>query len=112
MGKVRLADIAERTGVSTVTVHNALSGNKGVSDELREKNIHVPEDVSVVGFDNYLYPGLADCKITTYEVNIRAMTKVAIEKVLKQIKNPKSRHGLDIVSGKMVIKYSVKLKEK
>lgn len=81
-------------------------------EKLREKNIRVPDDVSVVGFDNYLYPGLADCKITTYEVNIRAMTKVAIEKVLKQIKNPKSHHGLDIVSGKMVIKHSVKLKEK
>lgn len=28
MGKVRLADIAERTGVSTVTVHNALFGKQ------------------------------------------------------------------------------------
>ena len=37
MGKVRLADIAKKVGVSTVTVHNALAGNKGVSEELREK---------------------------------------------------------------------------
>ena len=37
MRKVRLADIAEAVGVSTVTVHNALSGQKGVSDELRER---------------------------------------------------------------------------
>ncbi len=36
MGKVRLADIAEKVGVSTVTVHNALSGQKGVSGDLRE----------------------------------------------------------------------------
>ena len=62
----------------------------------------------MVGFDNYLYPGLADRRITTYEVNTRAMTKVAINKVLKQIKNPQKGHGLDIVSGHMVIKESVK----
>lgn len=80
-------------------------------DKLKERNIRVPEDVSIVGFDNYLYPGLADRQITTYEVNTRAMTKVAIEKVLKQIRNPKSRRGLDVVSGKMIVKNTVKLKE-
>lgn len=35
---VKLADIAERVGVSTVTVSKALSGQKGVSEEVREKN--------------------------------------------------------------------------
>ena len=38
MGKVRMSDIAKEVGVSTVTVHNALLGNKGVSDEMREKS--------------------------------------------------------------------------
>ena len=37
MAKVRLADIAAQVGVSTVTVHNALTGQKGVSDELRAR---------------------------------------------------------------------------
>ena len=35
--KVKLADIAERTGVSAVTVSKALTGQKGVSEELRAK---------------------------------------------------------------------------
>ena len=34
---VKLADIAEIVGVSTVTVSKALSDQKGVSEELREK---------------------------------------------------------------------------
>ena len=34
---VKLADIAERLGVSVVTVSKALSGQKGVSEELRTK---------------------------------------------------------------------------
>ena len=45
MAKVRLADIAEKVGVSQVTVHNALSGNKGVSLELREKIQQVAEEM-------------------------------------------------------------------
>ena len=34
MAKVRLADIAKVAGVSAVTVHNAITGQKGVSDEM------------------------------------------------------------------------------
>ena len=45
MGKVRMADIAAKVGVSTVTVHNALSGNKGVSDEMREKIQKVADEL-------------------------------------------------------------------
>ena len=32
---VRLSDIAEKLGVSTVTVSNALANQRGVSEELR-----------------------------------------------------------------------------
>ncbi len=76
-------------------------------DKLKARGVRVPEDVSVVGFDNYLYPGLADLQITTYEVNTRAMAKVAVEKALKQIKNPKRGRGMDVVSGRLVIKQTV-----
>lgn len=34
---VKLADIAERVGVSTVTVSKALSGQKASAEEVREK---------------------------------------------------------------------------
>lgn len=76
--------------------------------KLEEQGIRVPEDVSVVGFDNYLYPGLPDKKITSYEVNMHAMTKVALEKILKQLKNSSSGYGLEIVSGHIVVKESVR----
>ena len=48
MGKIRLADIAERAGVSNVTVHNALSGNKGVSDQLRENIKKIADEMGYV----------------------------------------------------------------
>ena len=42
--------------------------------ELQEKGIRVPEDVSIVGFDDYIYPGLCDKGITTYSANVQEMT--------------------------------------
>ena len=75
---------------------------------LEERGIRVPEDISVVGFDNYLYPGFPDKHITSYEVNTKVMVRVALEKVLKRLRNPESGRGLDIVSGHIVEKESVK----
>ena len=45
---VKLADIAEVVGVSTVTVSKALSGQKGVSDEMRTKICELAEEMGYV----------------------------------------------------------------
>lgn len=42
---VRLADIGERLDVSAVTVSKALSGQKGVSEEMRQKIIRVADEL-------------------------------------------------------------------
>ena len=42
-----MADIAKEVGVSAVTVHNALTGNKGVSDEMRQKIQKVADEMEV-----------------------------------------------------------------
>lgn len=48
MSKVRLIDIAKETGVSTVTVHNALTGNKGVSTDMR---MRIVETAKRMGYE-------------------------------------------------------------
>ena len=45
---VKLADIAQRTGVSTVTVSKALAGQKGVSEEMREKIKKLADELGYV----------------------------------------------------------------
>lgn len=80
--------------------------------KLNARGLKVPEDISVVGFDNFLYPGYADMKITTYDVNTKAMVKVAIKKLIKQFRNPNSGRGLEIVSGHVVMKNSVRRAER
>lgn len=74
---------------------------------LEERGLRVPEDISVVGYDNYLYPGLCDVDITTYEVDIREMAKGAIETLLKKLDGENYKKGIHIVEGHLVEKQSV-----
>ncbi|AGC67488.1 HTH-type transcriptional repressor PurR [Thermoclostridium stercorarium subsp. stercorarium DSM 8532] len=74
---------------------------------LRKLNYRVPEDISVVGFDNYLYPGLSDIGITTYDVNVREMVKKSISILLDRINHVKIKPGVRIVQGEIVYKESV-----
>lgn len=77
-------------------------------DELEKRGYKVPEDFSVVGFDNYLHPGLAQRGITTYEVDMKAMAGTALEKVLERMDNPQAPGRLDLVTGHIVEKDSVR----
>ena len=77
-------------------------------EDLKNLGYRIPEDISVVGFDNFLATGNKNDNITTYEVNMKAMAKVALNKVLKQIKKPGAARGLDIVAGHIVEKSTVK----
>ena len=75
--------------------------------KLRANGYRVPEDISVVGFDNYLFPGLCDIGITTYEVNIGEMALRVVHKIVRKIANENYTAGVFIVDGHMVIKDSV-----
>ena len=75
--------------------------------KLRANGYRVPEDISVVGFDNYLFPGLCDIGITTYEVNIGEMARRVVHMIVRKIANENYTAGVFIVDGHMVIKDSV-----
>lgn len=75
---------------------------------LEEAGYRVPEDISVVGYDNYLFPGLCDVPITTYEVDMKEMAKRALDMIIKKISGQRYRGGICIVEGHLVEKDSVK----
>ena len=75
--------------------------------KLENEGYRIPEDVSVVGFDNFLYPGLCDIGITTYEVDISEMARRAIHKIVRKIANENYTAGVFIVDGHVVFKDSV-----
>ena len=78
-----------------------------VINQLEEQGYRVPQDFSVVGFDNYLFPGLCDVEITTYEVDIREMANKAIHVLLKKVGGERYKQGITIVEGRLVEKASV-----
>ena len=74
--------------------------------KLKENGYRVPEDISVVGFDNYLYPGLSDIQITTYEVDLEEMALKAVHNMICKISDKNYKPGIHIVGGHMVLKES------
>lgn len=75
---------------------------------LKKRGYRVPEDISVVGFDNYIHPGICDVGITTYEVDIKEMARKTINNLLKKMSGEYYKQGISIVEGHMVIKDSVR----
>lgn len=78
-----------------------------VIKKLKAAGYRVPEDISVVGYDNYLYPGLSDVAITTYEVDMREMARRAIHTIVRKISGDNYRKGVFVVEGHPVYKESV-----
>lgn len=76
--------------------------------KLQAAGYRVPEDISVVGYDNYLYPGLCDVDITTYEVDMKEMARRAIHSIVRKMAGDTYRKGVFVVEGHPVYKDSVK----
>ena len=74
---------------------------------LKKSGFRVPEDISVVGYDNYIYATLSNPTITTVEVNVDAMSETAVNSIIKRIKNPKQEYGRKVISGRIVMRESV-----
>ncbi len=77
-------------------------------DNLKKMGYRVPEDVSVVGFDNSPFAEFSDPKLTTVEVDVDTMTETACDLLVSMIRGEKNIHGRKVISGKLIIRDSVK----
>ncbi len=75
--------------------------------QLKKAGYRIPEDISVVGFDNYIYATLSDPPITTVEVNVEAMAEAAVSSILRRVKNPGQEYGRKVISGRIICRNSV-----
>lgn len=78
-----------------------------VISALRTKNVRVPEDISVVGYDNYTVSNICIPAITTVEVDINKMAENAVEIIEKKLSDNDYSAGRCIISGKLIEKDSV-----
>lgn len=76
--------------------------------QLEERNYHVPEDISVVGYDDYLYPEYGDSRITTYMVDMGEMSRIALSCIIKRIENIYMNASVHIVNGRIIERATVK----
>lgn len=77
-------------------------------EQLKDKGIRVPEQVSVVGFDDYIYATLSNPKLTTFRVNMEEMSRAAVEIMEEKFMNPYKPVLRRVVSGELIIRDSVR----
>lgn len=76
---------------------------------LGSKGYKVPEDISVVGFDNDIYAELCNPKLTTVAVNIELMAEKAVNLIIRKIQNGDYESQSRVfVTGDTIYRQSVK----
>lgn len=75
---------------------------------MKEKGIHVPEDISVIGFDDRTICNYVEPKMTTVAIAKEDMGLAAIQALLSRIRHEYSGGRRTMVSTKLVLRESVK----
>jgi LacI family transcriptional regulator len=60
----------------------------GAMDAVREAGLRIPEDISIVGFDDIPQASVVYPKLTTVRQPLEQMGRVAVKMLLEQIENP------------------------
>lgn len=76
--------------------------------KLEERGLHVPQDVSVAGFDDFTNAPYQKMGITTYAINTKEMAKRAVHVLIHKLENPAYAQGVYIVPGKFIERESVR----
>lgn len=77
-------------------------------DKLREKDLNVPEDISIVAYDNYLFGHPFAKDLTTYDVDMRSMASIAVDTLLKKRRRRDKNSRVRYIDGGIVERNSVK----
>ena len=70
--------------------------------KLADWGLRCPEDVSITGFDNFIYPGVDEGKFTTYEVDTKAMARKAVHNLIHKLNGEYYRRGIIVVTGRFI----------
>jgi LacI family transcriptional regulator len=62
----------------------------GAMEALRESGLRIPEDVSLIGFDDIPQMSIAHPKITTVHQPLNEMARTAVKLLLEQLENPET----------------------
>jgi DNA-binding LacI/PurR family transcriptional regulator len=83
----------------------------GVMDAIRTIGLRIPEDVSVVGFDNIRMSEWPSYSLTTWEQPLEEMVDKAVELLLAEITDKKSTTQVVMMKGHLVMRKTVKMRQ-
>lgn len=98
--KIRLKELLSLEDRPTCIIFPDDFAYIGCMDVFKEMGLSVPEDISIMGYDGINVGKIIG--ITTYEQNADALGRIAAQKLINMIENPKTEPEHVIVSGKLV----------
>jgi len=78
-------------------------------EQLNKMGLRVPEDISLIGFDNSIYSQISKPQITTVAVDVETLTHKAAELITYCINHQNSASSSVVVPGKMIYRDSVRI---
>lgn len=79
-----------------------------LAEKLKELGYSLPDDVSIVGFDDYRFATLCTPQLTTFHVDLDAMSSASFSLLLRKIRSKPYTKGRTIIGGEFVIRNSIK----
>ncbi|MCR5403925.1 MAG: LacI family DNA-binding transcriptional regulator [Butyrivibrio sp.] len=76
--------------------------------QLKDLGYRLPEDIAVVGYDDYIYSSLCTPQLTTIRVNMEEMVHKAYKMIVSKINSPGIHFGRKVINGKLIVRDSVR----
>lgn len=73
---------------------------------LKEQGYNVPQDISVVGFYDYIYAQMSEPQLTTYSIDLNEMAKQTVESMVESIEGDQEE-GVVLIQGILCERQSV-----
>ena len=78
----------------------------GAMKAIKEKGLRIPEDISIIGFDDQEMASYTDPPLTTVRVPKEEMGRLAVRRVLERVNGERKKAVVDIVKTELIIRSS------
>lgn len=107
-GREQAKSIAESNSDITAIMCTADVIAVGASKQLSDMGVRIPDEISIIGFDNLKISKYTSPSITTVSQNIEEKGKIAVEMILSQIENDEETGNTVVLPVEIVERKSVK----
>lgn len=104
-GGVAAADLVAASGVTAVVAHHDVMA-LGILDQLRSRGVRVPQEVSVVGFDDVPAAMYVSPALTTVQVQLHLLGRIAVDLLISPDSVPDVTNGMCRMPVSLVVRDS------